>query len=119
MSALMAQVNERTQLAGTNRFEVLLFSLGKESNGREEIYGINVFKVRQVLRVPPITRTPDAPDGVEGMVALRGVTMPVINLAKYTGVVATEAPQILMVTEYNHQTQGFLVDCVDRIERLA
>lgn len=120
MSSFINSVDERTSLAGTNKLEVLLFSLGEEeTSGRQEVYGINVFKVREVMHVPEITQAPDMPASVEGMVSLRGVMVPVINLQKFCGIDAKEPPKILMITEYNKHVQGFLVDSVDMIERLS
>ncbi|HEB96963.1 MAG TPA: chemotaxis signal transduction protein CheV [Sedimenticola thiotaurini] len=119
MTSFIQSVDARTQLAGTNRLEVLLFSLGKDSQtGRNEVFGINVFKVREVMHVPEITHAPDMPDAVEGMVSLRGTMVPVINLQKFCGISVEEPPKILMITEYNKHVQGFLVDSVDMIERL-
>lgn len=119
MSKLMQSVDDRTQLAGTNRLEVLLFSLGTNcETGRDEVFGINVFKVREVMHVPPIAHAPNMPAAVEGMVSLRGVMVPVVDLAKFCGVQTASKPQILMVTEYNKHIQGFLVHGVDTIERL-
>ena len=119
MTSFIQSVDARTQLAGTNRLEVLLFSLGNDTEtGREEVFGINVFKVREVMHVPVITHAPDMPEAVEGMVSLRGTMVPVINLQKFCGVRTTSKPKILMITEYNKHIQGFLVDSVDMIERL-
>jgi two-component system chemotaxis response regulator CheV len=119
MSELLRNIDERTKLAGTNKLEILMFTLGLDnSSGRREIFGINVFKVREVMRIPPITRAPEMPAAVEGMVSLRGVLVPVIDLAKYTGVQTDTKPEIMIVTEYNGHTQGFLVDAVDTILRL-
>lgn len=119
MANFIQSVDDRTQLAGTNRLEVLLFSLGKDvGTDRDEVFGINVFKVREVMHVPEITHAPDMPESVEGMVSLRGAMVPVINLQKFCGVVTEEKPKILMVTEYNKNVQGFLVHSVDNIERL-
>ncbi len=120
MSSLMNSVDGRTRLAGTNRLEVLLFSLGKDTDsGREEVFGINVFKVREVMHVPEITRAPDMPEVIEGMTSLRGETVPVINLQKFCGLKVEGKPDILIVTEYNKHVQGFLVHSVDSIHRLA
>ncbi len=120
MSQILQSVDERTQLAGTNRIEILLFSLGEdEANGQEEVYGINVFKVREVILIPKITRAPEMPDVLEGMVSIRGSTIPVINLIKYCGIKGDNAANIMIVTEYNNSIQGFLVNSVDNIERLA
>ncbi|MEJ2609442.1 MAG: chemotaxis protein [Candidatus Thiodiazotropha sp.] len=120
MSNFIKSVDDRTRLAGTNRLEVLLFSLGKDvRTGREETYGVNVFKVREVMLVPEITHAPDMPESVEGMVSLRGNMIPVINLPDFCGIQTEEKPAILIVTEYNKNVQGFLVHAVDTIERLA
>ena len=119
MSNLMQSIDDRTKLAGTNRLEVLLFSLGIDSEtGRDELFGINVFKVREVMHVPDITRAPDMPQGVEGMVSLRGIMVPIVNLPKFCGLETQDDTGILMITEYNKHVQGFLVNTVDTIKRL-
>ena len=119
MSELLKNIDARTKLAGNNKLEILMFTLGVDNrSGRRETYGINVFKVREVMRVPEITQSPDMPNAVEGMVSLRGVLVPVIDLAKYVGVQCDAKPTIMIVTEYNGHTQGFLVEAVDTILRL-
>lgn len=119
MSELLRNIDERTKLAGTNKLEILMFTLGLDKrSGRREIFGINVFKVREVMRTPAITRAPEMPDAVEGMVSLRGQLVPVVDLAKYAGVQTDVKPEIMIVTEYNGHTQGFLVEAVDTILRL-
>lgn len=119
MSELLKNIDARTKLAGTNKLEILLFSLGTDlRSGRNECFGINVFKVREVMRAPAITRAPDMPEAVEGMVSLRGVLVPVVDIAKYAGIQTEKKPEILIVTEYNGHTQGFLVESVDIILRL-
>ncbi len=119
MSELLRRIDARTKLAGANKLEILLFTLGTDtSSGRKEIFGINVFKVREVMRIPQITRAPDMPAAVEGMVSLRGVLVPVVDLAKYIGIQTDASPSIMIVTEYNRQTQGFLVGEVDTILRI-
>jgi two-component system chemotaxis response regulator CheV len=120
MANFIKSVDDRARLAGTNRLEVLLFSLGKDVHtGREETYGVNVFKVREVMLVPEITHAPDMPESVEGMVSLRGNMIPVINLPDFCNVESEDKAEILIVTEYNKNIQGFLVHSVDTIERLA
>lgn len=112
---LLDAVNARTQLAGSNKMEILLFSLGTR-----ETFGINVFKVREVTKTPVITRTPNMPQGVEGVISLRGHIIPVISLAKFLNIDGTgeNATETMMVTEYSRHTQGFLVHSVDRIIRV-
>jgi two-component system chemotaxis response regulator CheV len=119
MSELLRNIDARTRLAGTNKLEILLFTLGVDARtGRHETYGINVFKVREVMRTPPITAAPDMPSAVKGMVSLRGVLVPVVDLAEYAGMQPESPRDIMIVTEYNGHTQGFLVEAVDTILRL-
>lgn len=119
MSELLRNIDARTRLAGTNKLEILLFSLGVDARtGRHETYGINVFKVREVMRTPPITSAPDMPSAVKGMVSLRGVLVPVVDLSEYAGIQMESPREIMIVTEYNGRTQGFLVEGVDTILRL-
>jgi len=119
MSELLRNIDARTKLAGTNKLEILMFTLGKNvQTERKEVFGINVFKVREVMRVPPITHAPEMPPAVEGMVSLRGALVPVIDLAKYAGIQTSSKPEIMIITEYNGHTQGFLVEGVDTILRL-
>jgi two-component system chemotaxis response regulator CheV len=113
--SLMAHVDARTKLAGSNRMEILLFSLGTN-----ETFGINVFKVREVSQTPTITKAPNMPSGVEGLISLRGNVIPVLSLTQVMNL--TDAPSTrgtsMMVTEYSKRTLGFLVHGVDRIIRV-
>ena len=112
---LIDAVDARTKLAGSNKMELLLFSLGTH-----ETFGINVFKVREVSPTPPITLTPNMPYGVEGVISLRGSIIPVTTLAKFIKLenVPSGIGQTMIVTEFSRHTQGFLVDDVDRIIRV-
>ena len=112
---LLDAVDARTKLAGSNKMEILLFSLGSN-----EIFGINVFKVREVTNTPTITKTPNVPHGVEGFISLRGNIIPVITLSSFInlGDASNCSNQTLIVTEFSRHTQGFLVDSVDRIIRV-
>lgn len=119
MGALLKDIDERTRLAGTNKLEVLAFTLGKDTrSGRTEVFGINVFKVREVMRTPEITRAPEMPRAVVGMVSLRGVLVPVIDLAQYADIQVECSGEVMIVTEYNGHTQGFLVAGVENILRV-
>lgn len=119
MSELLKNIDARTRLAGTNKLEILLFTLGEDPRtGRRETFGINVFKVREVMRTGEITAAPEMPSCVEGMVSLRGALVPVVDLAKYVGIQTDQPRNIMIVTEYNGHTQGFLVEAVDTILRL-
>lgn len=112
---LLEAVDARTKLAGSNKMELLLFSLGTH-----ETFGINVFKVREVSPTPPITLTPNMPAGVEGVISLRGSIIPVISLARFIKLEGAPAGigETMIVTEFSRHTQGFLVQDVDRIIRV-
>lgn len=110
---LLDNIDARTNLAGTNKMEILLFSLGSN-----EKFGINVFKVKEVSQAGKITRTPNMPSGVDGIVSLRGHVMPVLNLAKFMGMDPQNKPNTMLVAEYSQHILGFLVDGVDRIIRV-
>lgn len=112
---LIDSIDARTKLAGSNKMEILLFSLGNN-----EVFGINVFKVREVSQTPHITKAPNMPLGVEGVISLRGNIIPVIALAKLIDAddVPEDSRETMIVTEYSRRTQGFLVHSVDRIIRV-
>ena len=117
MSNVLKEVDERSRLAGTNKFELLLFRLGVDPGGRNEIFGINVFKVREALVMPAITAMPGAPRHVLGVANIRGQIVPVIDLPAVVGC-TPKALNILIVTEYERSVQGFAVEEVDEITRL-
>ncbi len=112
---LLDSIDARTRLAGSNKMEILLFSLGTR-----EVFGINVFKVREVGRTPRITKTPNMPRGVEGLISLRGNVIPVLSLAPFMQLdgVPPGLGKTMMVAEYSKRTLGFLVHEVDRIIRV-
>lgn len=113
-ASLLANIDARTKLAGSNKMEILLFTLGTR-----EIFGINVFKVREVSQTPDITKTPNMPMGVQGVISLRGNIIPVIALDKFIGRSKPDNVYASMiVTEFNKSTQAFLVGEVDRIIRV-
>ena len=112
MVGIMDSVNQRTQLVGQNRLELLLFRL----NGKQ-IYGINVFKVKEVLQCPKLTCMPRSNPVVRGVANIRGGTIPIIDLSMATGkrALADLESSFVIITEYNTQVQGFLVGAVERI----
>jgi len=113
MAGVMDSVNQRTQLVGQNRLELLLFRL----NG-EQLYGINVFKVREVLQCPNLTVMPKSNPVVRGVANIRGATIPILDLAMATGMPGLSedvSKSFVIITEYNTQTQGVLVHSGERI----
>ena len=112
-SGMLDAVDARTNLAGSNKMEILLFSIGSN-----EVFGINVFKVKEVTRNIRITKTPNMPTGVDGIVSLRGHVMPVLNLSRFMGLGNPSEQSVMMVAEYSRHVLGFLVKDVDRIIRV-
>jgi two-component system chemotaxis response regulator CheV len=115
MAGVLDSVDSRTRLAGHNRLELLLFRL----QGKQR-YGINVFKVQEVIRCPKLTHMPNANSKVVGIAHLRNKTIPIMDL----GLAISHQPitdrenSYVIVTEYNRYTQGFLVAGVDRITNM-
>ncbi|MCB1799914.1 MAG: purine-binding chemotaxis protein CheW, partial [Gammaproteobacteria bacterium] len=112
MAGVLDGVDMRTKLAGHNRLELLLFRLG----GRQR-FGINVFKVQEVIQCPPLTVVPQSHPVVLGIANMRGKTIAIMDLAMAIGAPALGDPRdrFVIITEYNRKVQGFLVDSVDRI----
>ncbi|MDO7085092.1 chemotaxis protein [Pseudocolwellia sp. AS88] len=116
MASILDSVNQRTQLVGQNRLELLLFKLV----GRQR-FGINVFKVREVLQCPRLTPMPKQDRFIKGIAHIRGQTISVIDLSKATGGPAIEQTEnsFIIIAEYNRSVQGFLVASVERITTLS
>lgn len=117
MSSILNTVDQRTNLVGENRLELLLFSL----NSRQ-IFAINVFKVREVIKMPPTTKMPGSHPNIMGVASLRGVAVPIIDLRRAIGFPETKLDNQeynLIITEYNRTVQGFLVGQVRNIINTA
>jgi two-component system, chemotaxis family, chemotaxis protein CheV len=112
MAGILDSVNQRTQLVGQNRLELLLFSLGGT-----QLYGINVFKVKEVLQCPPLNQIPKRHPVVRGVAHIRGGTIPIMDMRQATGGRPLDNTNncFVIITEYNRSTQGFLVRSVERI----
>ncbi|AEF23072.1 chemotaxis protein CheV [Pseudomonas fulva] len=112
MAGVMDSVNQRTQLVGQNRLELLLFRLDGP-----QLYGINVFKVKEVLQCPKLTIMPKSSHVVRGVANIRGGTIPILDLSIATGKrpLADLDGSFVIITEYNTKVQGFLVRSVERI----
>ena len=112
MAGMLDSVDSRTQLAGHNRLELLLFRLGSRQQ-----FGINVFKVQEVIQCPPLTKLPNANSVIRGVANMRGKTISVMDLAQAIGMRPVENYEeaFIVIAEYNRTTQGFLVSSVDRI----
>ncbi|MDH5545548.1 MAG: chemotaxis protein [Gammaproteobacteria bacterium] len=113
--SVLKGVDQRTNLVGQNRLELLLFYLHNKQK-----FGINVFKIREVITCPPLTRVPHASGAVRGMTKLRGSTFLVIDLQQAIGLPPLENIEncSVIITEFNRNVQGFLVSGVEHIVNL-
>lgn len=119
MTSTLNAATDRASLAGNNQFELMLFRLGEApGSDRRELFGINVFKVREILVMPTITAMANAPAHVLGIANIRGQIIPVIDLPAVVGCTPKRGLTILMVTEFARTTQAFAVEEVDEIVRL-
>jgi len=116
MANLMDTIDKRTNLVGENRLELLLFRL----SGRQ-LFALNVFKVKEVVKLPSLNKLPNSHFHVDGVATIRGESIPVINLKAAIGMQALvpDAESNLIITEYNRTVQGFLVGKVDHIVNMT
>lgn len=112
MAGVLDSVNQRTQLVGQNRLELLLFRLDDK-----QLYGINVFKVKEVLQCPRLTVMPRSSPVVRGVANIRGNTLSILDLSLATGKPALQdlSNSFAIIVEYNTKVLGFLVRSVERI----
>ena len=115
MAGVLDTVDQRTRLVGENRLEILLFRLAGQ-----QLFALNVSKIREVLQLPRLTQMPQRAPHVVGVIHLRGQTIPVIDLSGAIGMrpQAVTPESTIIVTEYNRSVQAFLVGSVDRIMNL-
>ncbi len=120
-------MDDKTLKVGSNELELVDFRLfKKEFDGKvyEGIYGINVAKVREIIKMPKLTELPGSEDYIEGIFDLRGIVVPVIDLAKWMGINVpdeSEAPikKRVIITEFNNILIGFIVHDAKRIRRIS
>jgi two-component system chemotaxis response regulator CheV len=111
----------------SNEMELVDFRIYKKTlDGKiyEGIYGINVAKVKEIIKMPELTELPGGGEYVEGIFDLRGVVVPVVNLAKWMNI---ELPPLsdmkitprVIITEFNNVLIGFIVHEAKRIRRIS
>ena len=112
MANVLATVDQRTKLVGENRLELLLFSINST-----QLFAINVFKVKEVVKLPPLNAMPGSHPHIYGVANIRGISIPVIDLRSAIGFkpVPPDDDANMIITEYNRSVQGFLVGKVEHI----
>jgi two-component system chemotaxis response regulator CheV len=116
--------SDNTLKVGTNEMELVDFRIFKQEGDKiyEGIYGINVSKVREIIKVPKLTELPGTPEFIEGIFDLRDVVIPVVNLAKWMGIEEPEEAKKnarVIITEFNNVLIGFIVHEAKRIRRIS
>ena len=112
MASILDSVDQRTQLVGENRLELLTFRLQ-----RGKLFAINVFKIQEVQTMPKLTVLPNSHPNVVGVTHARGKTIPVIDLSAAIGLgpLQDRSNCNIIISEYNMTIQAFMVKSVDRI----
>ena len=112
MANVLNTVDQRTNLVGQNRLELLLFHLSGQ-----QLFALNVFKVKEVIKLPKLSKLPNSHPNIVGVATIRGDSIPVINLKAAIGSrpMEVDSDSNLIITEYNRSVQGFLVGKVDNI----
>jgi two-component system chemotaxis response regulator CheV len=111
----------------SNEMELVDFRIYKKMpNGKvyEGIYGINVAKVREIIKMPELTELPGGGEYIEGIFDLRGVVVPVVNLAKWMGIQVPSPEELhitprVIISEFNNILIGFIVHEAKRIRRIS
>lgn len=119
-------LDDRIVKTGSNEMELVDFRIFKQGEDRiyEGVYGVNVSKVREIIKIPVLTELPSTPDFIEGIFDLRGVVVPVINLAKWMGIKEPDPAKCsfkprVIVTEFSNVLIGFIVHEAKRIRRIS
>jgi two-component system chemotaxis response regulator CheV len=119
MDNFQKDIDDRANLTLSNRFELLLFRLGASmKNEKSELFGINVFKLREIVPMPTFTRPAGMKPPLMGMVNIRDQVIPVIDLSAVAGCKPETGLNILLITEYARSVQAFAVESVENIMRL-
>lgn len=106
---------EAVQIRGGDTVQVIVFNLG------DERYGVDISQVREIIRPSQITRIPNAPDYVEGVINLRGQITTIINLRKRFGMESKPIDNNtrIIVVEFDNAVIGMMVDTVNEVKYLS
>ena len=116
MTQTVAQAASKT--ASTNastELQLVTFEVGNEE------FAIDILTVREINRLMELTRVPQSPPDVEGVINLRGRIIPVIDLRRRFGLgeAKRDDKTCIVVVEVNKRVLGFLVDCVHEVLRIS
>ncbi|PSW16044.1 chemotaxis protein CheW [Photobacterium rosenbergii] len=116
MTNILDSVDQRTNLVGENRLELLIFRLHTS-----QLFAINVFKVKEVVKLPRLNKLPGSHPNISGVANIRGASIPVIDLRRAIGMRTGdyEEESNIIITEYNRSVQAFLVGQVMNIMNMT
>jgi purine-binding chemotaxis protein CheW len=105
----------RKEEASDHLIQLVSFNLDKEE------YGVDVLKVREIIRLPSITRVPNTPHYVEGVINLRGKVIPIMSMRRKFGLGEADYDKStrIMVMEVDGELMGFIVDAVSEVIRVS
>jgi purine-binding chemotaxis protein CheW len=108
-------VNFRTEEAKAELIQLVSFNLDQEE------YGVYVLKVREIIRMSNVTRVPNTPYYVEGVINLRGKVIPIISLRKKFSLpeVENDKQTRIIVMDVDGELMGFIVDAVSEVIRIS
>ncbi|MBW7888214.1 MAG: chemotaxis protein CheW [Bacteroidetes bacterium] len=109
----MAEANTK-QASSEELLQLVSFNIG------EEEFGVDILKVQEIIRIVEVTRVPNAPEYVDGVINLRGKVIPIIDLRRRFGMERKEKDKNtrIIVVELNGKVLGFVVDAVSEVLRI-
>jgi purine-binding chemotaxis protein CheW len=106
---------QMTSQAGSDELlQLVSFKIG------EEEFGVDILKVQEINRMVEVTRVPNAPEYVDGVINLRGKVIPIVDLRRRLGMPRKEHSKDtrIVVVELNGKITGFVVDAVSEVLRI-
>ena len=105
----------KTEEAKAELIQLVSFNLDREE------YGVYVLKVREIIRMSNVTRVPNTPYYVEGVINLRGKVIPIISLRKKFSLpeVENDKQTRIIVMDVDGELMGFIVDAVSEVIRIS
>ena len=110
-----APIQEATQAEGTGTMQLVSFRLAQEE------YGIEITKVQEIILMGEITRVPQTPDYIKGLINLRSTVIPIVDLRLRFGLAQQETTEEtrIMVVNVAGKTIGIIVDAVSEVLRIS
>ncbi len=108
------QATETKQGSGDELLQLVSFNIGDEE------FGVDILQVQEINRMLEVTRVPNAPEYVDGVINLRGKVIPIIDLRRRFGMPRKEHDKHtrIVVVELNGKVVGFVVDAVREVLRI-